>query len=394
MAGFLPKLKVSDFSYELPDSRIALRPVEPRDSSKLLVFEKNRVEHDVFSRLPEILSPDSLLIFNDTKVIPARLHFKSRNLKNIEVFLLTPKNADWTEWEVMIGNRRAFSENEELESELVSKSGKKGKLRVTWNRRSENLVTLTAEGEIPVHDLIELLGEVPLPPYIKRSPEEADKKRYQTIFAREEGAVAAPTASLHFTQELFRVFKEKRIPHYYLTLHVGLGTFKPVTTDFSNEHPMHAERFAISEELITALIDGYFKQITAVGTTAMRVIESLYYIGAASLLGRPDPHIVKSDVGYDPAFIGISLIDALHATRDLVISSGGNLAGETSIYIMPGFGFKLCRGLITNFHQPGSTLLMLVSAFIGDRWKELYREGLEKGYRFLSYGDAMYLVRG
>jgi S-adenosylmethionine:tRNA ribosyltransferase-isomerase len=269
----------------------------------------------------------------------------------------------------------------------------KGSLEVRWINRDNNTVQLQSSGNMGVKELIELHGKIPLPPYIKRQPEITDRERYQTVFGKNDGAVAAPTASLHFTDQLVKAIQDNGVQLAYLTLHVGLGTFKPVTAEYSNEHDMHGESFVITEKFLTSVISHLNGRITAAGTTALRLLESLYYIGGAILLNRDEPLRVHSDAGFDPELNAVDLHDALAALNEAIKENGGELRGETSIFIVPGFKFKVANALITNFHQPGSTLLMLVAAFVGETWKGLYRWALDSDYRFLSYGDGSLLFR-
>lgn len=392
MPGKIPRLRISEYTYELPEGNIASVPAEPRDASRLLCFNKGVIEHRRFAELSDIIGSDTFLVFNDTRVIPARLIFHTDSGAAIEIFLLKPLDPEWMYWEVLVGNRRKFREDIILIGGVQQSAKGTGHLEVSWSDRDSNKVQLQAVGDLDVRELIGLQGNIPLPPYIKRAPREEDKLRYQTVFARNAGAVAAPTASLHFTDEVLKSLNDAGVTSAYLTLHVGLGTFKPVTSEFSDEHDMHSESFVITSPFMELLIANRHKRIIPAGTTSLRLLESLYYIGAAKILGRANPEYVSSESGYDPELNGIKLEDALAAVKDMVNENGGQLAGETAIYIMPGFKFRLAGGLITNFHQPGSTLLMLVAAFVGPGWKEIYRSALAEGYRFLSYGDASLLI--
>lgn len=388
---YLPALQMADYNYDLPESRIALYPVHPKDTSRLFVYRDRTPSHHVFNQLPELLNSGDLLVLNNTKVIPARLIFTTPGGSRIEILLLKSLSTDLSVWEVMVGNRRKFKETDLLKGPEVFDGQRSAHLQVSWINRDKNEVMLEGVGNLSIHELIDLQGKMPLPPYIKREAVEDDRKDYQTVFARSEGAVAAPTASLHFTENVLDSLKKNGIQQQYLTLHVGMGTFKPVTAVKSNEHAMHAERFQIDKDLLTA-IGNSSGRIIAGGTTATRVLESLYYIGASKLLGDATPQNVVSNAGFDPRFQEISFAEAWKSLHDLVDLHGGILSGETSIYIMPGFKFKIIDGLITNFHQPGSTLLLLVAALIGEGWKEIYSEALAKDYRFLSYGDGSLLL--
>jgi S-adenosylmethionine:tRNA ribosyltransferase-isomerase len=244
-------------------------------------------------------------------------------------------------------------------------------------------------------EALEIFGQVPLPPYIKRKMTEEDRERYQTVFAKVSGAVAAPTASLHFTERVLKNLDTAGIKRSYLTLHVGAGTFKPVKAELASEHEMHKEQFFITtgllKEIMAHLSDGSL--IIASGTTSMRVLESLHYIGSRILLGMDNPSEIAADVGFDPSYKGIDKMSAMAELQRYVQTAGGTLGGNTSIFILPGFEFKVCGGLITNFHQPGSTLMALVSAFVSEDWRLIYDHALGSEYRFLSYGDASLLMR-
>ena len=426
----VPALKVADFDYDLPTSRIAFEAVEPRDSSKLLVYgseggvdlgDGHREKVDVvdeigpkkgvldlrFSGLLDVLDDGDFLVANDTKVIPARLHGKVvGGGQAVEVFLLNPLNSEWSLWEAMVGNRRKFKEGAclavgdvDLEKEaLGDEMG--GLLKIEWHDREKNQVRLILpEGFDGFVDAIEHFGKVPLPPYIERELNVDDKDRYQAIFAQNAGAVAAPTASLHFTDRLKEALLLKGVGFGYLTLHVGAGTFKPMTSELASDHEMHSERFEITVGLLDALIVAMEsgKRVVSIGTTVMRVLESIYYIGCRMKLGIWEGRVNSTD-GYDENltfFDGerIEMVEAMRVLRKEVSDLGGVLRGETQIFIVEGFEFRVVDGLITNFHQPKSTLLMLVSAFCGGRWRDIYKHAMGNGYRFLSYGDGSLLWR-
>jgi S-adenosylmethionine:tRNA ribosyltransferase-isomerase len=426
----VPALKVADFDYDLPTSRIAFEAVEPRDSSKLLVYgseggvdlgDGHREKVDVvdeigpkkgvldlrFSGLLDVLDDGDFLVANDTKVIPARLLGKVvGGGQAVEVFLLNPLNPEWSLWEAMVGNRRKFKEGACLavgdvdleKGALGDEMG--GLLKIEWHDREKNQVRLILpEGFDGFVDAIEHFGKVPLPPYIERELNVDDKDRYQAIFAQNAGAVAAPTASLHFTDRLKEALLLKGVGFGYLTLHVGAGTFKPMTSELASDHEMHSERFEITVGMLDALIVAMEsgKRVVSIGTTVMRVLESIYYIGCRMKLGIWEGRVNSTD-GYDENltfFDGerIELAEAMRVLRKEVSDLGGVLRGETQIFIVEGFEFRVVDGLITNFHQPKSTLLMLVSAFCGGRWRDIYKHAMGNGYRFLSYGDGSLLWR-
>ena len=405
----VPHLAVGDYDYHLEPKQIAQYAIEPRDASKLLVWTGSEIKDRSFHELDQELGADVLLVANDTKVIPARLHALTSGGHQIEIFLLKPLDPAWLRWEAMIGNRRRFKEGD---SALVS-----GKLTLNWLNREENQVEFELpSGYASMPEAIEDLGKVPLPPYIDRVVEVGDKERYQAIFAQKAGAVAAPTASLHFTQELEQRMLGKGIGLAKLTLHVGAGTFKPMSGEFSHQHDMHSERFEITQELISQLLDRLYPgemisegdlgqengvskrgRVVAIGTTSMRVLESLYYIGVR-ILGNHWHGKVESEDAYCELSVRllnreVDLKESLLAIRDLCDRSGGSLGGETKIFIVSGFNFRICDGLITNFHQPKSTLLMLVDAFLGGKWRVIYWHAHRESYRFLSYGDGSLLWR-
>lgn len=388
--AFLPKIDMADYDYDLPAEMIANYPLPVRDASKLLVYNQGTITDSEFRNLALHIPAQATLLFNDTKVIPARLLFETAK-GHIEVFLLEPLQPDWTQWHCLIGNRRKFHEGEHLSLPFNTVNGKEEILEVSWANRDSNVIKLAVLGESSIPEAIEKAGKVPLPPYIKREVVESDKERYQTVFAREAGAVAAPTASLHFTDGVLNSLNESGIKQSYLTLHVGAGTFKPVTARFANEHTMHNERFSITTALVDSLINAP-GPIIPVGTTALRVVESLYYIGVNLSLGAPDFNIVKDDVGYNPALNQLSVKESLEVLRAFLEKNGNFLSGETGIFIMPGYNFKLSNGIITNFHQPGSTLILLISALIGGKWEGVYAHAKAQNYRFLSYGDGSLLI--
>lgn len=397
----IPEIKVSDFDYELPDERIAKYPVEPRDASQLLVVSENgAISGKHFHQLAEELSGNVLMITNNTKVIPARLFgtVESESSARVEVFLLEPVRADWKQWQVMVGGRKKFKE----EGSVLFASGD-CLMRAKWVNREENIIELEVleqDGKRrSVAEAIEILGNIPLPPYIDRDLEETDKERYQPVFAKHAGAVAAPTASLHFTDALLERLKDQGVKFAELTLHVGAGTFKPMTGETAAEHEMHSERFEIGIDTLKQIC-AHEGKIVAVGTTVMRVLESLYYIYRYKkpLSGSRDRYfVVETGMAYE-ADNGVGEKEMLGDKRwleELIAWMEGEnsemLQGKTAIFIVPGFNFRVCDGIITNFHQPKSTLLMLVGAFLGGDWKKVYAFAMENGYRFLSYGDGSLL---
>lgn len=382
----IPRISIHDYDYDLPAGRIAQHPVIPKHDAQLLIYNEGIIEHDRFWNLNKYLQSGELVLVNNTKVIPARLWVEKSEGVWIQLFLLKPLAHDWSVWHVMVGNRRKFKESDRLS---INRDGEV--LNIQWEDREANTIQFSSK-ERSIAEWIELLGEIPLPPYLNREVEERDKLDYQAVFARNKGAVAAPTASLHFTTELIARLNDTGIEWAEATLHVGAGTFKPVTVDFVDEHEMHAEQFEINLTLLDVLLNRS-GGVVALGTTACRVLESLPILGAKIILGEADSLFVSAEDGYRADILAISTGEALHALREYIMSEGGVIRGETQIFMIPGFDFRLTSAMITNFHQPKSTLMLLVSAFVGGDWKEIYEAALAKDYRFLSYGDGS-LLRG
>ena len=395
----MKELNINDFTYELPAGRIALYPLDQRDQSKLLVYQKGSIAHKQFSSLADFLPHNATLFFNDTKVIPARLHFTKDTGATIEVFLLHPVSPstlvveamqaqEKSVWKCTIGNLKRWAEGTSLQKEL-------GSLAVTASlvNREEGLVEFLWTPGVSFAEIISRSGETPLPPYLKRKPDVSDRDRYQTVYAHYEGAVAAPTAGLHFTNNVLQALKAKGIETDYLTLHVSAGTFQPVKVQNAVEHPMHTEQVLISRNNLENLLKNRF--IIPVGTTSMRTLESIYWFGVKL---KKNHEAIFSIQQNDPYQNYTSLPSTEEALQEVIRYMERKqldiLTGETSIYIMPGYTFRICRGLITNFHQPGSTLILLVAAFVGDDWKNIYHEALANDYRFLSYGDSSLLLPG
>lgn len=387
-----------EFDYDLPENRIAMRPSDSRDGSKLLVFKTGEILHQSFRHLPQQLPKDTLLIFNETRVIPARLEFRNENGARIEILLLHPteldpavslSNGSPARWSGMVGNRKRWKKGTRLTmvhntfqlSAIASDSGEE--ILLEWN-----------PSHLPFSFILEQAGRMPLPPYIKRDADESDTTRYQTIFARNDGAVAAPTASLHFTPEILENLENSGIQSVRVTLHVGAGTFLPVKTDNVLEHRMHAEKFSVSLDVIERLVN-HKGPIIPVGTTSLRTVETLYWIGQMLCHQKINLHN-SVDVGQDYPYLCRELPnrqEALSTLLEEMRQQGiSHLTGATSLFIRPGYRFGITQGLITNFHQPKSTLLMLIASLIGEEWKRVYREALSHDYRFLSYGDSSLLL--
>lgn len=394
-------LQKTDFWYELPEDRIAKFPLAQRDTSKLLWYRDQEIQHHQFIDLPSFIPSDSLLVFNNTKVIPARLFFQRQTGAWIEIFLLKPikpstviqtvmEESESTTWETLIGNLKRWKDGEEL-SKQVELSGRTINLTVTLVDREKRLVKLSWDVKEPFASLVEAIGKLPLPPYLNREATEEDKARYQTVYSQVKGAVAAPTAGLHFTPQILDKLKDKGVELDYLTLHVSAGTFQPIAVENVKEHAMHGEQMVFSRENLHKLIHSSGKVI-AVGTTSIRSLESLYWFGVKLMTEGDASFVIPQDYPYRnqsdlPDFKEVFRF-VLEWMDTQCISL---LEGETSIFIYPGYQFRVVSGLITNFHQPGSTLILLIAAFTGGTWKKIYDEALRSNYRFLSYGDSSLL---
>jgi S-adenosylmethionine:tRNA ribosyltransferase-isomerase len=409
----LPEILLADYQYDLPDERIARYPVEPRDSSKLQIYQDGKITHEHFFNLPDHLPSDSFLVFNDTKVIPARVFFQKPTGAVIEIFLLHPEEPtriindamQQTEscvWSCMIGNKKRWKQGEILTTEIrvTDRYADADELRIKaeWVDAENNWVKFSWEPvltSVTFHspsfaEVIRALGEIPLPPYLNRKTESRDLETYQTVYSKIEGAVAAPTAGLHFTERVFENLAQKGIDHAFVTLHVGAGTFQPVKVLNAVEHTMHAEQVVFTQEFVEKL-HRHLGKIIAVGTTSVRALESLYWYGVRLLQGETSFWIEKLSP-YQTEEVP-SAADALEAILSYMKAQNRKeLVGETEIMIFPGYDFKLCKGLITNYHQPNSTLMLLIAAFVGADWRKIYEEALVNEYRFLSYGDSSLLL--
>jgi S-adenosylmethionine:tRNA ribosyltransferase-isomerase len=391
-------LNLSDYTYTLPADRIAQYPLQNRDEANLLFYKTGHIEHKKFTALPELLPQNSLLVFNNTKVIPARLHFQKETGAQIELFLLNPvspssllidamQTHESCVWKCTIGNLKRWT-GSSLKKNLPGVT-----LEATLLNREEGLVEFSWDDKNnSFANIIDLSGETPLPPYLKRKSETSDKTRYQTIYSKHEGAVAAPTAGLHFTEKVFSDLKQKNIETDFVTLHVSAGTFQPIKTENATQHTMHSEQIVLHKKNIENLLVAN-KFIVPVGTTSMRTLESLYWYGAKLLIDPSEEFIIGQTDPYTYKTPAPSKTDALQAVlRKMHHENIEQLTGTSSIFIYPGYDFKICNGLVTNFHQPGSTLILLVAAFVGNSWKNIYDEALKKNYRFLSYGDSSLLI--
>lgn len=403
-------LSINDFTYHLPAEKIAFHPLVERDQSKLLIFKQEDIKEDIYENIADHLPKNSLLIFNNTKVIPARILFKKETGGTIEIFCLEPfvqkdsfgeeeyinamsKNSS-AKWKCMVGGAGKWKTTA-LTKKIILKDDE---IIVTATLKQKLPDAYVAEfswqpGHYTFSEIIEQAGEIPLPPYIKRVVAENDKERYQTIYAKNKGSVAAPTAGLHFTPAIFSSLKNKNIKTDFVTLHVGAGTFKPVKSETMQLHDMHSEWIDVTAYTIENILNNLAENIIAVGTTSLRTIESLYWMGVKCYLNKNaqinELEIKQWDVYEEP--LCKDEIDAKVALTSLLTWMKKNdqqkLLIKTQILIAPGYSFKIAKALITNFHQPKSTLLLLVAA-ITKGWKKLYEYALENNFRFLSYGDG------
>ncbi len=400
------EISILDYTYQLPEEKIAVYPLPNRDQSKLLIYKNGEVKESIFENIPTQIAPHSLMVFNNTKVIHARLHFQKESGATIEVFCLEPANGSHEQalqalgncqWHCLLGNAKRWKgetlkkifevAGKEicLQVNLISKDGAYGIVAFEWE-----------EKEIPFGQLLNAAGQLPIPPYLNRETEANDEEVYQTLYAKHEGSVAAPTAGLHFTEAVFEQLKKAQISKEELTLHVGAGTFLPVKSEHLAGHEMHRESVLVSKKSLEHILEKLKKQepIIAVGTTSLRTLESLYWHGVKTLVNIGSTHMDVEQ--WDPYELTQehSAIEALEALiQKLEKENSSFIFGSTQILIAPGYSFKLADGLLTNFHQPNSTLLLLVAAFIGDDWKKVYQYALENNFRFLSFGDSSLLWR-
>ena len=402
-------IRIADFAYELPDERIAKYPLAERDASKLLIYDHGHISHRHFRDLPELLPEGSLLVMNNTRVIQARLHFHKETGALIEVFCLEPavphdyvlmfQQTQQCQWHCLIGNAKKWKEGalkreinvEGKTLELKVEKGEGDLIRFSWS-----------DDDITWAQVLDACGELPIPPYLNRKTEESDLRTYQTVYSKVKGSVAAPTAGLHFTPAVLEAIDRRGIERAELTLHVGAGTFKPVKSERIEGHEMHSEWIYVPRNAVEALIR-HKGECTAVGTTSVRTLESLYYIGK-KILSNPDiteeemkveqwePY--ENDESEATNVARCSSMDALQAILEWMDRNHADaLHTATQIIIAPGYEYHIVRRMVTNFHQPQSTLLLLVSAFVGgNRWRDIYRYALDNDFRFLSYGDSSLLM--
>jgi S-adenosylmethionine:tRNA ribosyltransferase-isomerase len=404
-------LSIKDFTYHLPEDRIAKYPLSQRDASKLLIYGKGKITEDVYKNLDHHLPSDSLLVFNDTKVIEARLLFQKPTGGIIEIFCLEPHEqyADITVamnkhgkvlWQCLIGGASKWKHGQILEKKIdsvgniilhakyVEKKIDAFVIEFSWNDTSLNFA-----------EVLHHAGAIPLPPYLKRAPESSDEERYQTIYAHNDGSVAAPTAGLHFTENIFDKLRSKKIQTDFVTLHVGAGTFKPVKSETIKGHEMHAEFINVSRKTIENISKNFSQNIIAVGTTSLRTIESLYWLGVKSVIGSEQLKTLEEkliELGqwecYELEKLNVEPGQALEALIGFMQKEQiDRLIAKTQILIAPPYKARIANALITNFHQPQSTLLLLVAALIKGDWKKVYDYALQHDFRFLSYGDGCLL---
>jgi len=398
-------IKISEFNYPLPDERIAKFPLSNRDESKLLIYRQGEVGENRFTSLPDYLEPGEMMVFNNTKVIQARLHFRKDTGALIEVFCLEPiapndyvlsfQQSRKCSWLCMVGNLKKWKEGSlkrtiEVKGKNITLTATRGECRGTshWIDFEWDDETLTFA------DVLEAVGELPIPPYLNRKTLESDKETYQTVYSKIKGSVAAPTAGLHFTERVLNALDERGIDREELTLHVGAGTFKPVKSEEIEGHEMHTEYISVNKRTIEKLIAHGGKTI-AVGTTSVRTLESLYYIGILIHLNpeanQEELHI-KQWMPYEP-HPALTPVESLQTILDYLNRHGMEaLHTSTQIIIAPGYEYKIVKKIVTNFHQPQSTLLLLVSAFVKGDWKKIYDYALSHDFRFLSYGDSSLLI--
>lgn len=398
----IPEIRIEDFNYDLPEGRIAKYPLPQRDSSKLLVYRDGVCTEKIFRELPEQLPEGAIMVFNDTKVVPARLFFKRDTGAHIEIFCLKPITpvdynscfavTDKCSWKCVVGNIKRWKDD------ILSYDVKDGdladiqlKARLVEREGETSIVEFSWQGGEPFSRVLELCGKVPIPPYLNRDTEAIDLERYQTTYAHIRGSVAAPTAGLHFTEKVLDDIRAKGIDTENVCLHVGAGTFLPVKSSLVSEHPMHREPISVTLDVMKKIRAAAGKRI-AVGTTSVRTLESLYYIGV-SCIENGGPRDVEQWAPYNREY-AYSTEESLDAIIRWMEDNGrDNVCVDTRIIIVPGFRFRIVDMMVTNFHQPQSTLLLLISAFVGGDWRTIYDYAMANGFRFLSYGDSSLLYR-
>ena len=410
------EIHISDYTYDLPDERIAKFPMAERDHSKLLLYRKGEVGEDVFYNLPQYLPEGALMVMNNTRVIQARLHFRKETGALIEIFLLEPamprdyeqmfQQTSRCQWLCLVGNQKKWiarntsTPGSKKDVALTREISIKGtKITVTATHKGEvgtsQLIELEWTGNVSFAEVIDVMGELPIPPYLNRETQESDKTTYQTVYSKIKGSVAAPTAGLHFTERVLSDIDARGIEREEVTLHVGAGTFRPVKSETIGDHPMHTEYIAVRRHTIERLL-AHNGEAIAVGTTSVRTLESLYYMGL-KVLQNPDIAEEQLHVNqwepYDVQRSTFNVQRVLQALLDWMLRNELTvLHSSTQIIIAPGYDYKIVKMLITNFHQPQSTLLLLVSAFVHGDWHKIYDYALAHDFRFLSYGDSSLLI--
>ena len=398
-------IQITDFTYDLPDSRIARYPLSKRDESKVLFWNNGKVNQNTFKNIPQFLPENALLVFNNTRVIHARIFFRKETGAKIEIFCLEPvEPSDYqvafqetkrVTWKCMLGNAKKWKEGVLLKS--IEIEGKEFEIKASKKEQNGNSfeIEFTWTGGLSLAEIIEHAGTLPIPPYLNRETEASDEETYQTVYAKIDGSVAAPTAGLHFTDSVLSRLSEKNISTREITLHVGAGTFQPVKSEIISGHTMHHEKVIIPKSILEDLMAAP-EEIIAVGTTSVRSLESLYWLGLQLEHGKDFtqlPEVVQWEPYENETTIPVK--KALQNLVDYLEKTGQNkLQFSTQIIIVPGYDFKIIKGMITNFHQPQSTLLLLISAFLGDDWKKVYDYALENKFRFLSYGDSNLYLKG
>ena len=396
-------IQIRDYDYPLPDERIAKFPLTERDSSKLLVYEGGGISETVFRNLPSLLPEGSLMVFNNTRVIQARLHFRKGEAQDgalIEVFLLEPANpVEYQEnfatkgscsWYCLVGNLKKWKEGPLTRDFKIQNSKYKLTAERVGTHGTSQEIKFEWDASLTWAEVIDAVGELPIPPYLNRKTQESDKTTYQTVYSKIKGSVAAPTAGLHFTKRVLADIDAKGIEREEVTLHVGAGTFRPVKSEDIGGHDMHTEHIAVHRQTIERLL-AHNGEAIAVGTTSVRTLESLYYLGVLASQGKEDLHVPQwMPYEYNDS---LSVKDALTALLHYMNERQEDvLHASTQIIIAPGYKYHIVRRMITNFHQPQSTLLLLVSAFIGEGWHDVYDYALNHDFRFLSYGDSSMLT--
>jgi S-adenosylmethionine:tRNA ribosyltransferase-isomerase len=396
-------LTITDYTYLLPDERIAKFPLDKRDQSKLLVYRNGMISSDVFSSLPDYIGEDDMLVFNNTRVIRARIEMEKETGARIEIFCLEPHEPHdyqlsfaqqrMCEWKCMVGNLKKWKSGI-LKKHVELANGTVIELQAERTIGSDQfqVIRFTWTGGMDFGFLLDACGCTPIPPYLNRKTEEIDETRYQTVYSKHKGSVAAPTAGLHFTPQILERLSNKGVKLNELTLHVGAGTFRPVQQNDVSQHEMHVEYFSVQLDVIRNLLVNK-GVLTAVGTTSLRALESTYWLGVKML--EKDAGIENLHLDQWEAYSlsqNISVEQSLTKVCETLETNRQNTVfAATKMMIVPGYTFRICRRLITNFHQPQSTLLLLVGAFVGERWKDIYQYALEHDFRFLSYGDSSLL---